>query len=72
MWNNLNVDVNDVLGARNEATATIRMNRMEEISTSAFHLRMAVARFKYRELIFIVVKSLIKILNRSGTCGVSD
>jgi hypothetical protein len=40
-WNNLCVDINRVLTACAQVTANILINRMEDLSTSAFHFRIA-------------------------------
>ena len=45
---------------------------MDDLSTSAFHFRIALDEFDYPERTFIVVRSLITNPNRSGTCSVSD
>lgn len=71
-WNNLCDDINHVLTARSQATANILINRMDDLSTSAFHLRIALEKFDYPERTFIVVRSLIRNPNRSGTCAVSE
>ena len=42
------------------------------LSTSPFHLRMALGEFKYPKRTFVVVRSLNRNPNRSGTCAVSD
>jgi hypothetical protein len=45
-WNNLCDDINHVLTSRPQATANILINRMDDLSTSAFHLRIALEEFK--------------------------
>jgi hypothetical protein len=63
-WNNLCIDINHVLTSRPQVTANILINRMDELSTSAFHLRMALAGFYYPKRTFIVVRSLTTNPNR--------
>jgi hypothetical protein len=71
-WNNLCIDINCVLMDRAQVTANIVINRMDDLSTSPFHLRMALGEFKYPKRTFVVVRSLNRNPNRSGTCAVSD
>ncbi|KAJ2985137.1 hypothetical protein HDV02_000699, partial [Globomyces sp. JEL0801] len=70
-WSNLCKDINSVLNSRSKVTANIVINRMDDLSTSAFHLRNALARLEYPTRTFIVVKSLTTDPNQSGTTGVS-
>ena len=71
-WNNLCDDINHIRTSRPQATANILINRMYDLSTSAFHLRIALREFDFPERTFIVVRSLIRNPNRSGTCAVSE
>jgi hypothetical protein len=71
-WNNLCIDINYVLNSRPQATVNILVNRMDDFSTSAFHLRIALKEFDFPERTFIVVRNLIRNPNRSGTCAISE
>ncbi|KAJ2996380.1 hypothetical protein HDV02_006591 [Globomyces sp. JEL0801] len=61
-WGNLCLDINCILNSRTQVTANIIINRMDELSTSPFHLRNALARLEHPT----------PNPNQSGTCVVSD
>ena len=71
-WNDLARDINRVLDCRPQVTSNILINRMDDLSTSPFHLRIALEQFHYPKRTFIVVRSLTRNPNRSGTCAVSE
>jgi hypothetical protein len=69
-WNNLCLDVNVALEARPRVTSNILANRMDDLSTCAFHLRVALSRFDYPKRAFLVIRMLAKNPDRFGTCPI--